>query len=144
MNPKRTNLSTPTAASAGQREDARYLAWFHCFNDQRYFEAHDVLEALWLPLRRQPGAEFLQGLIQLAGAFVHLQKDRRGPAATLLRLAAANLERFPDGHERFPVGGTLRWIEVWLHQLGPEGGNLNPLQSGPPPHLGLLADRLVA
>ena len=25
-----------------------YRAFFHCWNEQRYYEAHDVLEQLWL------------------------------------------------------------------------------------------------
>ena len=28
--------------------DPRYLGYFTCFNAQQYYEAHDVLEKLWL------------------------------------------------------------------------------------------------
>ena len=51
-----------------------YVGFFRCFNAQIYYEAHDVLEEVWLPIRGQPQAKFYQGLIQMAGAFVHLQK----------------------------------------------------------------------
>ncbi len=27
-----------------------YRAFFHCWNEQRYYEAHDVLEQLWLKI----------------------------------------------------------------------------------------------
>lgn len=48
--------------------DVRYAAYFHHFNRGDYYEAHDVLESLWLERGRQAkGAAFYQGLIQLAG-----------------------------------------------------------------------------
>jgi predicted metal-dependent hydrolase len=61
--------------------DPHYLGYFECFNQQLFYEAHDVLEELWLAQRRQPNDLFYKGLIQLAGAFVHLQKNRLKPAA---------------------------------------------------------------
>ena len=83
-----------------------YLGYFACFNRQLYYEAHDVLEELWLPIRGTPQARFYQGLIQVAGGFVHLQKtaqsdgrfNRIGPAARLFALALANFESYPAHH----------------------------------------------
>ena len=51
-----------------------YRAYFRCWNEQRYYEAHDVLEQVWL---KDDTADdnFFKGLIQAAGAFVHLQKN---------------------------------------------------------------------
>src|SRR2546423_12627744 len=77
--------------------DPRYIGFFECFNSQRYYEAHDVLENLWLE-RRDENYAFFKGLIQIAGAFVHLQKQflrpthpkdgrRLRPAARLFKLA---------------------------------------------------------
>ena len=60
----------------GKGMDAHYLGYFECFNRQLFYEAHDVLEELWLAQRNQPNDLFFKGLIQLAGAFVHLQKER--------------------------------------------------------------------
>jgi len=70
-----------------------YVGYFRCFNEQLYYEAHDVLEEVWLPIRGQAQAKFYQGLIQLAGGFVHLQKNRLGPAARLFALAPASISR---------------------------------------------------
>jgi predicted metal-dependent hydrolase len=83
-----------------------YLGYFACFNRQLYYEAHDVLEELWLPLRGTPQARFYQGLIQVAGGFVHLQKtaqsggrfNRIAPAERLFALALANFEPYPAHH----------------------------------------------
>ena len=81
-----------------------YLGFFHCWNEQQYYEAHDVLEQLWLNTE-SPDADFFKGLIQAAGAFVHLQKRfehpshakhsrRLPPAVRLFRLAERNLANF--------------------------------------------------
>ena len=70
-----------------------YVGFFACFNQQRFFEAHEVLEKLWLAQRGRPDADFFKALIQLAGAFVHLQRNRMRPAGTLLKLARGNLEK---------------------------------------------------
>jgi hypothetical protein len=93
-----------------------YRAFFQCWNEQRYYEAHDVLEQVWLkdPISRED-AQYFKGLIQAAGAFVHLQKQfehpthpkhgkRLGPAVRLFRLAEKNLE--PFGHERHALDLT--------------------------------------
>ena len=57
-------------AYQGQDLEVHYLAYFECFNRQLYYEAHDVLEALWLVDKHTPNGAFYKGLIQLAGAFV--------------------------------------------------------------------------
>ena len=93
--------------------DPHYEGYFVCFNTQRYYEAHDVLEHLWLETR-DGNDGFYKGLIQLAGAFVHLQKQfqrpghpkdgrRARPAARLLRLAARNLAPYRPLHLRLDV-----------------------------------------
>ncbi len=66
--------------SGGFSLDPCYLGYVECFNTQRYYEAHDVLEHLWLKEGREaPDAAFHQGLIQLAGGFVHLKLQRAYP-----------------------------------------------------------------
>src|ERR687886_1817623 len=81
-----------------------YRAFFSCWNEQRYYEAHDVLEQLWLNTD-SGDADFFKGLIQAAGAFVHLQKNfeqpahpkhrgRLQPAVRLFQLAEKNLEPY--------------------------------------------------
>jgi hypothetical protein len=102
-----------TGAASAAGLDAEYAGYFACFNRQEYYEAHDVLEHLWLRTRDGNHA-FFKGLIQLAGAFVHLQKQyrrphhpkdagRARPAARLFQLAAGNLERYRPVHMRLDV-----------------------------------------
>lgn len=84
-----------------------YTAFFRLWNEQRYYEAHDVLEQIWLKETNLETARFFQALIQAAGAFVHLQKNfehpnhakhsrRLRPATRLFALALRNLEGLPD------------------------------------------------
>ena len=93
--------------STGSTHDPCYEGYFICFNEQNYYQAHDVLEHLWLK-DRGPTHQFFKGLIQLAGAFVHLQKQYRRPdhptdgqrlrpAWRLFKLARTNLEPYLPG-----------------------------------------------
>ena len=38
--------------------DVRYAGYFELFNRGKFYEAHDVLEDLWLPLRKEPTVIF--------------------------------------------------------------------------------------
>lgn len=93
--------------------DPCYVGFFKCFNAQRYYEAHDVLEHLWLKGRDENYA-FFKGLIQVAGAFVHLQKQflrpahpkdagRLRPAARLFKIAMNNLNAYRPQHLHLDV-----------------------------------------
>jgi predicted metal-dependent hydrolase len=122
----------------GQELDAHYLAFFECFNQGLFFEAHEVLEKIWLPQRKERNGLFYKGLIQLAGAFVHLQKDRVRPAGALLKLARANLERYRPIHERLDVNSVLELIDVWSDQLDRGKFVENPLKSRRPSPIKLI------
>jgi predicted metal-dependent hydrolase len=119
----------------GRELDAHYLGYFECFNRQLYFEAHDVLEELWLAQRTGPNYGFYKGLIQLAGAFVHLQKNRLRPAGALFKLADANLEKYPGLHERLAVENVRQLIRDWRQRLEVGNFELNPLNAGNAPRL---------
>jgi predicted metal-dependent hydrolase len=107
--------------------DPHYAGWFACFNRGEFYEAHDVLEALWLRERGRPNDRFYKGLIQLAGAFVHLQKDRVRPADALFRLAEANLAEYPPHHESLDLARTLALIRSWRTALAESDLVHNPL-----------------
>ena len=121
----------------GQDVDARYLGYFACFNRQLFFEAHEVLEDLWLADRRGPNGNFYKGLIQLAGAFVHLQKHRLRPSAALFRLAQSNLEQYPHRHEKLNLAAVQILVSGWLTQLERGSFLINPLTPHNLPQLAL-------
>lgn len=122
----------------GRDLDAHYLGYFECFNQQLFYEAHDVLEEIWLAQRKGPNDLFYKGLIQLAGAFVHLQKGRLRPAGALFKLARNNLGLYPATQERLLIVDVIAMIEDWLHQLELNDFTINPFLSLTPPQLHLM------
>lgn len=135
MSHKSAKIARLIADQTGKAWDAHYLGFFECFNQGLYYEAHDVLEELWLPCRKGEQDHFYKGLIQLAGAFVHFQKDRLRPAGALLRLAQANLLEYPEKHQGLDLAVILKLIEAWLRRLDTRTGQENPFRREAPPRL---------
>jgi predicted metal-dependent hydrolase len=134
---KRTRISEMAGQFREGELDPHYTGYFELFNRQKYFEAHEVLEHIWLPDKHGPNGAFYKGLIQLAGAFVHLQKNRPQPAASLFKLALANLEKYPAAHEHLNVQTTGGLIRQWLAGLERTNFSDNPLTATNPPRLEL-------
>jgi predicted metal-dependent hydrolase len=134
---KTSRIAVMVEPFQGQELDARYLSYFDCFNRELFYQAHEVLEDLWLPDRHGPNGDFYKALIQLAGAFVHLQKNRLGPSAALFRLAQANFEKYPDRHERLNLAAVQMVIAGWLRQLERGEFQVNPLTPQNRPQLAL-------
>lgn len=136
MSKKSPKIAALIEQCRGQALPAHYLGYFECFNRQMFYEAHDVLEELWLAEGKQ-GANygFYKGLIQFAGAFVHLQKNRLRPAAALFKLSRSYLEKFPGHYQRLSVARVMSLSAEWTTQLESSGFSDNPLRRFPPPTL---------
>jgi predicted metal-dependent hydrolase len=137
MSHKSARIAGLIESFRGHELDAHYLGYFDCFNRQLFYEAHDVLEDLWLADRHGANGDFYKGLIQLAGAFVHLQKSRLRPAAALFTLAQANLEKYPAPHERLDLTSVLGLIGGWRRELAQGDFKTNPLATTNVPQLAL-------
>lgn len=116
--------------------DTFYLGYFSLFNEQKYYEAHDVLEHLWLKTSGH-SHRFFKGLIQLAGAFVHLKKHferphhptdgrRLYPARRLFKLAQRNLLPFAPSYLGFDVAGAIDLCRANVSQLEASEFQRNP------------------
>jgi len=72
------------------------------WEEDRFFEAHECLEVVW---HASPAddADLWQGVIQMAVAGVHLQRDNPAGAAALLERARARLAAYPDEHRGVAV-----------------------------------------
>jgi predicted metal-dependent hydrolase len=137
---KSAKIAALIESCRGGGHDAHYLGYFECFNSGLYYEAHDVLEELWLTDKAGPSGNFYKGLIQLAGAFVHMQKHgparpRLKPAAALLRLAQKNLSAYPSIFHELQVEEVLNLIGRWLGDLERGGFERNPLNGDSAPKL---------
>ncbi len=139
MSKKSAKIAAIIESCRGADLEAHYLAFFECFNQGAFYESHDVLEELWLGVRAEPKGLFYKALIQLAGAFVHLQKNRLQPAASLLKLSRSNLEKYSAVYERLDVARVIRLIGEWLELVGEAGATgVNPLRPESRPTLSLL------
>jgi len=127
--------------------DPRYLGFFQCFNRGDYYEAHDVLEDLWLKING-PDYEFYKGLIQVAGAFVHLRKQyeqpghhhhgrRLVPAARLFRIAVNRLQAFAPAHLGVDVTGLIELCEDSLSAIESSECRNNPWDPANLPNIAL-------
>ena len=136
----------PPGASA---LDPCYLAWFERFNACEYYEAHDVLEVLWLRTRGGD-RDFFKGLIQIAGAFVHLRKQserplhakdstRLRPAARLFQRGKEHLAPYAPFHLRLDVAALCAFCESLAHGIEASGFAENPWNPATPPSIGLAA-----
>jgi uncharacterized protein len=125
-----------------------YRAFFQCWNEQRYYEAHDVLEQLWLKTYTSDD-DFFKGLIQAAGAFVHLQKrfehplhakysKRLPPAVRLFRLAERNLSSFAPRHHGLDVAALCQLLSAYADQIVASDYKTNPWSPETAPKLELL------
>jgi predicted metal-dependent hydrolase len=115
-----------------------YLGYFECFNSQHYYEAHDVLEHLWL--MQQRGArdyDFYKGLIQLAGGFVHLKLHhaeplhpkhgrRLQPARRLFLRAVEHLLPYGEHYQGLDLIAPVTVARSFALLLEKESFSLNP------------------
>jgi len=125
----------PKRGGGGIAAHPYYRAFFRCWNEQRYYEAHDVLEQIWLGKTIDPDdAQYFKGLIQAAGAFVHLQKQfqypthpkhgkRLAPAVRLFRLAEKNLAPFSPQRHELDVAKFRKMLSRYCGAVESEGKN---------------------
>ena len=144
---------TPDEASTEVSHDPFYRGFFRCWNEQRYYEAHDVLEQLWLKTKNEDG-NYFKGLIQAAGAFVHLQKQfqhpahpkhgrRLQPAMRLFRLAHGNLTPFVPVRHSFDVAGFRDLLGDYAERILASEYRTNPWSPSSAPKLQLISERAI-
>lgn len=88
------------------------------FNSRRFWEAHEAWEALWL-VAESEAEQFLQGLIQVAAAYHHVQRGTYRGAARLFAAGLRRLEPFPPlycGLDRSRVEEAARRHQAWLER----------------------------
>jgi len=71
----------------------KYLEGIRLFNEEEFFECHDVLEELWSETLGEE-KKFLQGLIQASVALFHFGNENLGGARKLYESARKNLEPY--------------------------------------------------
>ncbi|HJT17380.1 MAG TPA: DUF309 domain-containing protein [Thermoanaerobaculia bacterium] len=82
-----------------------FLEGIENFNARRFWEAHESWETLWLEAESDL-VKFLQGLIQIAAAYHHVQRGTYRGATRLFAAGLTKLEPFPR------VCCGVDWAEV--------------------------------
>lgn len=86
--------------------EPRLREFIGLFNEEKFFEAHEVLELLWRETRNSD-RDFYQGLIQLAAALVHIQKSTLPGAEDLYAKASKHLSKYLPYHCDLDCGKIL-------------------------------------
>lgn len=146
---ERITLWLEKAGLAGETKlDKNYAGFFLCFNRGDYYEAHDVLEQLWLKSGPEDNP-FYKGLIQLAGALVHLKKhaehpdhplfaNRLRPASRLFARAQEHLAPFAPEYRGLRIEPLLRICKLCALRIERSDYRFNPYIHGMRPKISLL------
>ena len=75
--------------------DPRFIRGLHLFNEGEYFEAHDVIEELWLEVPSDdPMRDLYQGVIQAAAAIYHFDRGILSGALGLHCASVKHLRKY--------------------------------------------------
>lgn len=101
------------------------------WNAGAYFEAHEDWEVIW---HEAEGArrEWLQGLIQLAAAFVHVGRDNASGMVKLTRSAAVKAGGYGGDTAGIDFAAFWREIVPWLAHAE-RVANGHPMRADAPP-----------
>jgi predicted metal-dependent hydrolase len=100
----------------GAVTDERLWAGIRDFNAGRFFEAHEVWEDLWHGYRGSDRT-FLQGLIQAAAGFYHLQTANPKGARSQLAKSGTKLRQYAPSHWGIDVDRLLQQLHGHLAAL---------------------------
>jgi predicted metal-dependent hydrolase len=98
-----------------EEKDHRFLEFIQLFNSEKFFEAHEVLEELWL---ETTGArkQFYQGLIQCAVALAHWQRKNSRGAVQVGNRALTTLKMYDPKEEGIDVARLIQECESFLNE----------------------------
>lgn len=91
-------------ATLGEALDLGVWLW----DRERYFECHEALEHVW-HAATGPDRDFWQGVIQVAVAGVHHQRDNLAGFVPMLRKATGRLARYRPSHRGVDTSLLVDW-----------------------------------
>ncbi len=96
--------------------DERFYRGLEEFNEEKFFEAHEILEDLWHEYR-DADRTFIQGLIQIAAAFYHVQSRNLKGAVSQLTKGNEKLALFVPTYKDVSVAKLLDDVQKNLWRL---------------------------
>jgi uncharacterized protein len=112
---------TPGACEGSLHPEA--ILGLELFNARKYFEAHEALETAWRA-ESGPARELYRGILQVAVAYLHIQRDNYAGARKMFHRCRRWLEPFPDscrGIDLAQLKRDYQAVEALLVRLGPGG-----------------------
>jgi predicted metal-dependent hydrolase len=94
----------------------QYLAGLRLFNDEEFFESHEILEDLWSETQDER-KKFYQGLIQAAVALLHFGNGNLGGAKKVYLSCRKYLEPYQPGYEGVNVSQFLQDLQFCFQEL---------------------------
>lgn len=105
------------------------------FNAQKFFEAHEALEEVWLKTQGREKV-LLHGVIQVAAAFHHHSRQNSAGFRSLLEKGLAKLEGFEDTIEGIDLDSLRKQLQPWCEHMKPTVAPVaNHLQNPPMPRI---------
>ncbi len=89
------------------------------FNRKEFYEAHEVLEQLWLETVGED-KDFYKGLIQCAVALAHLQRGNRKGADKVCGTACVYLDRYPAEHQGIKNEALVQQMRAFFQNANPD------------------------
>lgn len=93
-----------------------YLQGIALFNEEDFFEAHEVWEELWTEIIG-PDKKFYQGLIQAAVALLHFGNENLGGARKVYESARKYLEAYAPEHQGLNLTQFLEDFRYCFEEL---------------------------
>ena len=94
----------------------QYLEGLHLFNEQHFFECHDILEELWSDVVGDE-RRFYQGLIQVAVSLFHFGNGNLGGARKLYHSSRGYLEDYPSPYMSLDLDKLLNDLQACFQEL---------------------------
>ena len=96
--------------------DPRFLEGIRCFNQQAFFEAHEVWEDLWRD-EHGPARHFYQGLIQVAVCLHHFRNGNTRGAKKLCVSSSEYLESYRPEYLGLDLERLLSELQTCCREL---------------------------
>lgn len=96
------------------KEDAIRHA-IELFNEEKYWGAHEALEAVWKATPRGKERDLINGMILVSAAFVHELKDERDICMSILGRAIKKLETSTGTYHGIDIDRLAALINKILH-----------------------------
>ncbi|HVS30198.1 MAG TPA: DUF309 domain-containing protein [Thermoanaerobaculia bacterium] len=118
-----------------------YLRGVEHFNAREFWDAHESWETIWL-VAASDAEQFLQGLIQIAAAYHHVQRGTFRGAVRLFDAGLRRLSAFPHpycGTDRRPLEAAARAHRQWTAARVDAEEWQQRLEEGDYPRIALIA-----